>query len=335
MVGTRQLLRSKGYWVEGHVPIGYVRPDKKASTRAEYNILNVDPRGAEIVREVFRLYLRGESIAEIVDEMQSQHTWRRWDKKLVGRILHNRTYLGEIECTDGTFVKGQHAAIITPDVFTRAQEIATGKRNNGSGHRTESLTSTWLLRVIGHCMRCEAKLSSSYGRWKKPEFEFYYRCLRGCRPYIRVRDVDPVVSEMAVERLIELRHELARGPSESKPAKDLTAEREKLQRKRERTLEAFSDGHMNKSELADALARIDTARLKLDAKEAEQSRQVTAKDMRAALALVENIRKAWGRASWQIRREALHELATRVLIARGETPVVYWKTAEEIAGKVA
>jgi site-specific DNA recombinase len=334
-VGTRRLLRDRGYYIDGLVPLGYVRPPRKEVSRLEHNVLQVDPDRAAIVRDMFRRCIRGESVGSILQWLSQTHTYRKWDKKLVGKTLRHRIYLGEVRDTKGTWIKGLHEALIPPDVFARAQVALDSRRLTGSAPRAESRTKTWLLRELGRCGLCGAKLSASYGggTYTGPKnYTYYYRCVRGCDEsrYMRVEEFDPLVADMILARLVELKDELARGPEPRKEATvDLAAERLKLQRKRERFIEAFADAGMTKEELRTALARVDEARTKLDAMDLKPV--ATPEAHRAALAKVENIRLAWARASWPIRRLALHELATAVRVEWGETPEVLWKTAEEIA----
>jgi hypothetical protein len=329
MVGTRRLLRDKGYYVEGTVPIGYERPATK--DRLQHNVLLVNEKQADVIRVIYRECVRGRSIGKIVADMQRVHTWRTWDKKLVQKILRNRLYLGEIQDTRGAWIKGMQPAIVDHGTFARAQVALDSRRNAGPGAREQSRTWTWLIRVIGRCARCEAKLSSSYGRWTE-DYTYYYRCVRGCPGYMRVEHVDAAVSNLTIDRLIELKDELARGPEPSTgPTQDFTAERSRLQKKRERVLEAFSDGLMTKPELQTALSKVDEARTKLEALQAEQVMTVSVDTMRSMLARVENIHLAWGKADMPTRRSVLHELATVVLAARGEQPIVRWRTIEEIS----
>jgi DNA invertase Pin-like site-specific DNA recombinase len=326
-VGTRRLLRDKGYYVEGTVPIGYER--RASRDRLAHNILHVVENQAEAVKEVYRACIHGWSISKISKTMQQKYPWRRWDKKLVNKILRNRLYLGEIQDSRGIWIKGQHEAVIEPGLFARVQIALDGRRNH-AGKRDESRTRNWLIREIGRCAQCQAKLSSSYGRWRE-EYTYYYRCLRGCPGYMRVEHIDGAVSNLTIDRLVELREELAKGPEpRERPIKDFAAERKKLQAKRERYLETFADGNMTKPELQTALRRVDEVRTRLDAQEAEQVRTVSAGAMRATLARVENIRLAWWKADRPVRRQILHELATAVLASKGKEPVVKWRTVEEI-----
>lgn len=325
-VGTRRLLRDRGYWVEGHVPFGYQRPEKRTSDRLAWNVLREQGEHAKLVREIYRLCIRGQSIEQIAAAMPPI---RRWDKKLVRGILRSRTYLGEIKNSDGVWVPGQHPAIVDADTYARAQEALDGRRQRGSRPQEDSYTRTWMLRQIGRCGQCGAKLGSAFGGWGKG-YKFYYRCTHGCKPYRRVEPLDAEVSDLVLARLVELRAHLAGTRKRVAPATDHTAERERLRKKRERYLEAFADAGMTKAELRAALARVDEQRTRLDAKEAEQAREVSDDAVRAALTKIASVQLAWSRADAVTRRLVLHELATVVSVGPAGT-VVTWRTPEEIA----
>ncbi|HMJ56100.1 MAG TPA: recombinase family protein [Polyangiaceae bacterium] len=319
-----------------------MRPSGKGISRLEHNILAVDPEGAEIVREIFRMCIRGMSINKLCEHLDRTRRKRTWDHKLVNNILRNRIYLGETLDTRGAWIKGMHVPILDVDVFARAQAALDGRRLIGSAPRAESRTKHWLLRELGRCARCGAKLQASYGGGTytgSKDYTYYYRCLRACQgsKYMRVKDVDPAVADMTLARLAELKEELGRDHEPAKPAKavDFTTERARIQKKRERYLEAFSDAGMTKAELLAALAKVDEARTQLDAKEAAQRRQSPLEEAgyrRDALRHIETIRTAWRNANGSNRREIMREFVHAVRVEHGKTPVVEWRSAEEIAG---
>ncbi len=342
-VGTRRMLRDRGYYVEGLPPIGYVRPSGKGVSRLEHNVLAVDKEGAEIVRDVFRMCIRGWSIGRICDHLRETRPKRSWDKKLVGTILRSRVYLGEVLDTRGVWIKGMQEPTVTPELFSRAQAALDSRRLTGSAPRTESRTKDWLLRQIGRCARCGAKLSASYGGGTytgAADYTYYYRCGKGCRGshYMRVKLFDGEVSKMMLARLVELRAELARGAEPAPPPKviDFAVEKGRLQKKRERYIEAFSDAGMTKEELRASLAKVDEARTRLEAKEAEQqglSPRATAAARRQVLDRVKTMVKAWRAATAPQKRELLHIFARTVSIENGKAPVVDWRSPAELAAE--
>ncbi len=342
MVGTRQRLRDRGYYAEGLPPFGYERSLPRGHRGPETkNTLRIRDRDAVLVRDVFRRCIAGASIADIVRHLTRVWPARAWDKKSVGRMLRNRVYLGEVRGTSGTWIKGRHPAIITPDVFARAVAALEGRKLGGRRTQDGSRTETWLLRTLGVCARCGSRLKAMYGGGTAPGVyaRDYYACRRrpACPvPLVPVTEADAAVGALVVPHLTELRAELAKGPEPATVPRgpNLEARKAKLQRKRERFLEAFGDGTVTKDELRAVLAKLDADRGALDALEAESSRRAplqSADVRRAVLGRVESLRRAWDAASAQERRSVLGLVAHKVGIARGTAPVPEWLSLEEMA----
>ena len=150
-----------------------------------------------------------------------------------------------------------------------------------------------------------------------------------------VRAADAAVGELVVARLAELRDGLGKSEEpKSLPKIDLSQQRTKLARKRERYLEAFSDGHTSRAELAIALLKVDAERSKLDAKERALAAPSILTDgvvRRAALASVGNLAKAWKLATGEERRKIVNFIAESVAIEVGKPPRPAWISREDFA----
>lgn len=343
-VGTRKLLRDRGYYVEGLPPLGYERSLPRGQRGPETkNTLRIRDEDAALVRDIFTRCLRGESIGDICKHLARVRPRRSWDKKSIGSILRNRVYLGEIENSEGVWIKARHPAIITRDVFARAAQALESRKLGGAKPQAESLTAGWLLRQIGVCARCGSKLSAAYGGGTGPGkyAAFYYRCgkrPKGCAaPYIPVGPADEATGALVLPRLVELRSALAKGPEQATNAPkvvDYAERKAKLQRKRERFLEAFGDGDMTREELRGSLAKLDAERLKIETAEAAQSRQAplqSAEVRRTMLGQASELARAWRGAGVAARRKILRALAWRVRVEKSSPPDVVWRSLEEMA----
>jgi DNA invertase Pin-like site-specific DNA recombinase len=329
MVGTRKLLRDQGYYSEGPPPFGY-RRNEEAKTRLERNVLVVVPKEAAVVRKVFALYTRGRSMLEVGEELGL-----RLDAVKI--ILGRRTYLGEIETSHG-WVRGRHEPIVDAATFQRARELAAARRRGGSG---TSETSDWILRDVARCGKCGAKMSAAYGKKETPR-RYYYRCAHHCeslgtratnRSHVPVRPVEEEAAAMVVERLEELREVLAAGPAPEpkRKAVDLATKRAELDRRRERLLQTFEDGHTSRERLRDRMAALDAERLRLDAQEAAAGRpRPTIAVYREALREVGQIRKVWRLATPETRRQIVNRLAVAFMLENGKPPEPRWRGVEEL-----
>jgi DNA invertase Pin-like site-specific DNA recombinase len=329
LVGTRQLLRDRGFYVEGLPPIGYVRPLARGQDR---NVLSVDPNGAERVRQVFRLAIRGKSMSDIATELGMR-------KDSVNGILRTRLYTGAIENSRGEWVKGHHEPLIDAATFDKARDAVASRRLMGKARSAVSETSTWLLRDIARCGLCGAKMSAAYAGPVGSGRRHYYRCAAHCTTnYIRVGTVESEAGPLIVARLAELREDIARGPEPvSAPVVDYAAKRAKLAAKRERVLESFDDGDMTRDEKRVKVAKIDEAQRRLDAAEvadAKPSALASEEVRRDVLRSLDVLAKSWKRAAPDVRRAVVQDLATAAHVAPGAPLRFTWRTAEALAEDV-
>lgn len=332
MVGTRNLLRARGYYVEGTPPYGYRRKLPPGTKSLEKNILVIQPEEAEQVRKMFRMVVAGKSLSQICEALGL-------GRKRVWSSIHCRSYLGEVRTKDG-WIKGHHEPIVDAALFSQANEMFSARRHGGVRARSApARTDTWILRDVAHCARCGGRMRSA---WSK--VNDYYACRAMCSAkgarvttgsYVRVCDVEEAFAPMVLERLAELREEISRG-SEPPPVRvaNFDERRAKLQRKRQRHLEAHAEDLMTRDELRDALAKVDAEMLKLAAEEARQPKPIDAQARREMLREISTLEKAWKRAAPALRRRLVVILAERVLLAAGEPPRAVWRTKEAISSGI-
>lgn len=344
MVGTRQLLRDQGYYVEGLPPFGYRRTHPRGYKGIEKNVLVVIPEEADLVRKLFRQYLTGRSMTRLANEHKLELTF-------VKNTLHRRLYIGEIENTRGEWIKGRHPPILDADTFARTQTMIEARRLGGPRPRDAvSETSTWILRDVARCIRCDAKMGAAYAGPKDDNRRHYYRCIKRCLSrgnratngaFVPVREIETAFAPMILERLEALRDDIARGPEKSEDPKpvaiDFVARRAKLESKREKVLLAFEDGFIDRDKLRAKMSRLDADRLVLDAEEEASTRTAplaSTKVRRTLLRDIGSIRKAWKNAEPIERREIVGYLVLAVRIGRGQEPVAVWRSAEDLAAEV-
>ena len=333
MVGTRKILRDQGYYVEGLAPFGYRRPFPKGYKGVEKNILAIEPEEAKLMRKAFRLCVSGHSMTNIGNILGITR-----DRVFDG--LKNRVYLGEIENTSGTWIKGKHAALIDADTFALAQAALSARRLGSAKPRdAKSETSDWILRDVALCGLCGARMSAAYaGPHEKRRY--YFKCSHGCtKAYIPVRGVESEASPLIVARLEELKEELAREPKRiaPAPAPDFAGRRATLERRRNKYLELCTDGLMTKDELRGRLIKLDADALRVDAEEQAALRPSPLADAsarRSVLREVGVIAKAWARARPEARREIVGHLAVAARLSSGKRPRFVWRPAEELLVEV-
>ncbi|SDT55997.1 recombinase family protein [Bradyrhizobium canariense] len=139
--------RRKGKWTGGTVPLGYEAKDKK---------LVINKTEAETVRTIFRLYLDLKSFSRLVAELDRHGiVTKRRDTKVakyngaipftygpLAYLLKNRVYIGEVH-HGGKWFKGEHKAILEPQIFERVQALL---KTNANGSKVKHFQSGALLQ---------------------------------------------------------------------------------------------------------------------------------------------------------------------------------------------
>lgn len=200
--------RKKGKWTGGHILLGYDL-DSKAGR------LIVNPEEAERVRSMFRLYLEGRTVTEIVRHCDKQG-WRnkQWTtdegKPYGGNSLHRShlykllgqiVYTGQVKVGDELFA-GEHEAIIDRQTYDLAQvRLKQNAWISGNPHR---MKMDALLRGLVYCGCCGSAMYSTYTAKAERRYRYYVcrRAQQKTEGYCTSRSVSaPAVEEAVVESL--------------------------------------------------------------------------------------------------------------------------------------
>lgn len=152
----RQARIKQGYFHGSHAPVGY-------KFESGSNNLVIDPYGAKLVREVFRLFLSGKSIKSISEHMletygNNLHEWGT--NTAIRRILKNPVYMGYV-ALNGELYKGVHEAIISETDWYMAAAILEHNKNldkRSYTFKTDSSTADNLLTGLLFCGDCGARM---------------------------------------------------------------------------------------------------------------------------------------------------------------------------------
>jgi site-specific DNA recombinase len=149
--------KRRGMWMGGTIPLGYDLKDRK---------LIVNPKEADRVREIFRLYLELGCVAKLKTHLDRKNITSKVRISTAGNksggasysrgslydILQNRIYLGEITHRDESFA-GQHQAIVAQELWDKVQaRLAANNqaRRNGSSAKCPSLLSALIYDELGN-----------------------------------------------------------------------------------------------------------------------------------------------------------------------------------------
>jgi site-specific DNA recombinase len=154
----------KGLWSGGAVPIGYKAVNKR---------LEIDKRWATVVRSIYddfastgcvRQTMRGLREAEVIHPKTNKII----SISTVAYILRNPVYTGKVRW-NGQAMDGEHQAIISQELFDRAQSLT--KEPNKKRH----LYKEFLLSSVVKCSHCSKTMTNTFTN-KKDSRYYYYRC---------------------------------------------------------------------------------------------------------------------------------------------------------------
>jgi len=200
--------RKKGKWTGGHILLGY-------DLDAAAGKLVINEGEAERIREMFRLYLEGTPVIEIVKRFD-QRGWRnkQWttrEHKLYGgsplrrchiyKLLGNILYTGQVRVGDEVY-SGEHSAIIDQRTFELVQtKLKDNAWTSGNPHR---LKMDALLRGLIYCSCCGSGMYSTYSANGERRYRYYvcYRSRQKLEGYCNSRAVAaPPVEDAVVESI--------------------------------------------------------------------------------------------------------------------------------------
>lgn len=149
-------------------PLGYCVDKEKH--------FQIDPEGAQTVRTIFELYIKGESNAAICELLNARGLrttqGKPFNKSSVNRIVQNRKYIGEYSY-NGVTVEGGMPAIVTMETFCLAQaEVERRKRVK----KPKSPKAEYLLAGRLFCGHCKTAMQGVSGTGKSGNKWYYYYC---------------------------------------------------------------------------------------------------------------------------------------------------------------
>lgn len=154
----------------------------------EGGAIAVNQEEAELVRQIFNLYLEHQSVLNTVRVIRANgwknKRWKSRDGKMTGGgelttstlhfLLTNKTYIGMVEFNDQEYA-GEHEAIIERDIFGRVQNLLAGQRRAGSGKigpRNED-SDGGILGTKLKCASCRETMFHTFTRKGGKKYRYY------------------------------------------------------------------------------------------------------------------------------------------------------------------
>ena len=152
----------------GQIPLGFTIDDEQ-----HYQI---DPEKAPLVIEMFRRYAGGESITDIIEDLNARgirtSQGNRFNKNSLARIFANRRYIGEYAYKD-VVIPDAIPAIISKDVFERVA-IRMGQNKHATGKA--KAPERYLLTTKLFCGTCQSMFVGDSANKPNGVIYRYYKC---------------------------------------------------------------------------------------------------------------------------------------------------------------
>jgi site-specific DNA recombinase len=168
VIAAQEKKAARGEWNGGHIPLGY-RLDPATKS------LVPKPAEARIVEDVFHRYVERLEGSVTIAEWLSDRGYRTRSGKVFSAkgiltILRNRAYLGEVHYRRANY-DGQHDALISENLFNRAQAILTERGEDHSLRRSNQ--SDYLLTGLVRCARCGKRYVGAAAHGRNKRYRYY------------------------------------------------------------------------------------------------------------------------------------------------------------------
>lgn len=163
----------KGLCTGGNVALGYCVDENKQ--------FQIDPLTAPIVNKIFEMYVSGNTMAEIIRYLNSQHIktsyGNEFNKNSINRILRNKRYIG-IYTYKGTEIPDGMPRIINESLFYEVQEMMDKKKKAPARAKA---TVNYILSTKLFCGHCKAAMTGVSGTSSTSKKYYYYQCVTNRR----------------------------------------------------------------------------------------------------------------------------------------------------------
>lgn len=262
-----ELSKKEGHLTVSRVKFGYAR------SKDNRPIINEDE--AALVRKAFKMYLDGESIGIIADEIKYLANWHFKDpSNKIYSILEDKTYIGKND-------HFPYPPIIDEETFNKASERLDSRRSNKY--------KTAFVYYCHHLIRYNGKmLTPSHGKHIYQDSEYNsinINCIDGltkCKALVAYTLIGDANDKKAKESLLEAKE------TASKKIVGITSEIDEMTPKLERLNEIYLEGRINKATYEFRYKKIQ-GEIEYLIKEKDKL-NVTVKSMEDALACKDNKR---------------------------------------------
>ncbi|MEG1764017.1 MAG: recombinase family protein [Oscillospiraceae bacterium] len=300
-----------GFWPGGGgVPFGY-------DYDLERGIL-VPNADADTVRQIYKLYLEGNSLQNVANMLGLKY------EKLASQILTRKTNIGIIEY-NGACYKGQHEAIVSPEIFEKAMALRARRSENRLVTKTAHL-----LTGLVYCGVCGAKMR--YQKWGRAGCKLVCYSQQKSKPYL-VRDplcsnetvwAESIENAVIADLFSMTPQELAPGEATKTLSLSETLERKKtvLETRLKRLYELYSEA--GNEILLESIRELSAEIKKLSEKLAEEkARGVWTQNAIAAKEQIRSVEKTWAYMEVGEKRALLTSIIDKITVTHSTVRIEY------------
>lgn len=211
------------------------------------NTLEIIPEEAEVVKEIFDLYIKEygyTQIAKILEKEQRTNTKGKvkWTMASIRYIINNERYTGDAMCQKTInnysekkinkgeqtkyYVEGAHESIISKDVFNRVQEIKESRRQRFNIKKERPPIYPFTHKV--YCGVCGAKFNHKINHTNKPYRTDIWMCAQKSHLGSTVCRNTAIKDSVLKEKFIEAYNEFVETKPERSDEQTIKKELERL-----------------------------------------------------------------------------------------------------------
>lgn len=338
MMGKQAGLKDGNYY-SGRTPLGYKYERQANGKRA----LVVDPLPAQAIKEMYRLYSSGRSMAEIGSRIREKYglflnLGRTEACGAVSRVLQNPLYCGRVRYGSQEY-EGKHEALVTVEEW---QAVNNTIQNNRKEYNRQYVKSDGLLSGIIFCGCCGARMSicklGGCGGKRIKKYVCYSisktspsmikdpNC-NNRRGYFPIVELDGLVLEEIKKLTLDpaaLDALITQNKTEPEPEQELFADRmAELEKQAARLLNLYQTGVVEMEEIQERLGTIKEERAKLQ-RTVEELEPADKMSKAAAAECLDSFAEIVESGDGEALYNLVHSLIEKVVVYKRDV-TIHWK----------
>lgn len=292
----------------------------------ENNELVVNEQESDLVKEVFRQFLKGTGRNKIAAHMNTYSRMKeggKWDAKGIMNIITNHTYAGynHFKPADWSedrriITEGTHTPIVSREDFEKAQKYIERRSNNQMSKRSYMYAYSGIVK----CGKCGSNYNGNSTKHKDVVYKSY-RCHNNylhktCdSPSIQ----EPLLTQLVFEKLVMSGNTVQdKKEKKKKPDIDLHKEVETSNKRRKNWMLALGDGKLSPDDYAMMIdeedARMKSVYDKIKEEQAETDPEIAPQEL---IEMMMGIRENWDLLDEDIQKELIQNLFRKIVIEKG------------------